>query len=105
MRRTRPARSPGWRCWGSPITPHYVLSAQSDPLIVSLCLGAVDCHCRGRPRWAFVLLVLASLGRPEVWPFIAVYAIWAWRAVPSMRMAGRGGRDRRVGAVVRDPRR
>jgi hypothetical protein len=64
---------------------HYVLSAQSDPLIVSLCLGAVDCHLARRPRWAFVLLVLASLGRPEVWPFIAGYAIWAWRAVPSMR--------------------
>ncbi len=64
---------------------HYVLSAQSDPLIVSLCLGAVDCHISKRPRWAFVLLVLASLGRPEVWPFIALYAIWAWRSVPSMR--------------------
>jgi hypothetical protein len=64
---------------------HYVLSAQSDPLIVSLCLGTVDCHINKRPRWAFALLVLASLGRPEVWPFIAVYAIWSWRAVPSMR--------------------
>jgi hypothetical protein len=64
---------------------HYVLSAQSDPLIVSLCLGAVDCHLSRRPRWAFALLVLASLGRPEVWPFIAGYAIWSWRAVPSMR--------------------
>jgi hypothetical protein len=64
---------------------HYVLSAQSDPLIASLCLGAVDCHLSRRPRWAFALLALASLGRPEVWPFIAVYAVWAWRAVPSMR--------------------
>ncbi len=64
---------------------HYVLSAQSDPLIASLCLGAVDCHLSKRPRWAFTLLVLASLGRPEVWPFIAAYAIWAWIRVPSMR--------------------
>jgi hypothetical protein len=64
---------------------HYVLSAQSDPLIVSLCLGAIDCHLSRRPRWAFALLVLASLGRPEVWPFIAAYAVWAWLAVPSMR--------------------
>ncbi len=64
---------------------HYVLSAQSDPLIASLCLGAVDCHLSKRPRWAFALLVLASLGRPEVWPFIAAYAIWAWIKVPSMR--------------------
>ena len=64
---------------------HYVLSAQSDPLIASLCLGAIDCHLSRRPRWAFALLVLASLGRPEVWPFIAAYAIWAWLRVPAMR--------------------
>jgi hypothetical protein len=64
---------------------HYVLSAQSDPMIVSLCLGAVDCHLSGRRRWAFVFGCLAALGRPEAWPFIAVYAVWCWRAVPEMR--------------------
>jgi hypothetical protein len=32
-----------------------------------------------------VLGALAALGRPEVWPFLAVYTIWAWRAIPSMR--------------------
>ncbi len=64
---------------------HYVLSVQSDPMIVSLCLGAIDCHLSGHPRWAFALGVLASLGRPEVWPFLGLYTIWAWRAVPKMR--------------------
>jgi arginine exporter protein ArgO len=64
---------------------HYLLSAQSDPMIVALCLGAIDCHLSGRPRWAFALGTLAALGRPEVWPFLALYAIWGWRAVPSMR--------------------
>jgi hypothetical protein len=64
---------------------HYVLSAQSDPMIVSLCLGAIDCHLSKRPRWAFVLGALAALGRPEVWPFLGLYSIWAWRAIPSMR--------------------
>jgi hypothetical protein len=64
---------------------HYMLSAQSDTMIVALCLGAVDCHLSGRPRWAFVLGALASLGRPEVWPFFAIYSVWAWRAIPSMR--------------------
>jgi len=64
---------------------HYMLSAQSDTMIVALCLGAIDCHLSGRQRWAFVLGALAALGRPEVWPFLAVYAIWAWRAIPSMR--------------------
>ena len=64
---------------------HYILSVQSDPMIVTLCLAAIDCHLSRRPRWAFVLLVLASLGRPEAWPFLALYAIWAWREIPSMR--------------------
>jgi hypothetical protein len=64
---------------------HYVLSAQSDPMIVSLCLAAIDCHLSKRPRWAFVLGGLAALGRPEVWPFLGLYSIWAWRAIPSMR--------------------
>ncbi len=64
---------------------HYVLSAQSDPMIVSLCLGAIDCHLSERPRWAFVLGTLAALGRPEVWPFLGLYAVWAWRTIPSMR--------------------
>jgi hypothetical protein len=64
---------------------HYVLSAQSDPMIVSLCLGAIDCHLSGRPRTAFVLGVLAALGRPEVWPFLGLYSIWAWRTVPGAR--------------------
>ncbi len=65
--------------------PHYILSFQSDPMIVALCLGAIDCHLHGRPRWAFVLGGLASLGRPEVWPFLGMYSIWAWRSVRSMR--------------------
>jgi hypothetical protein len=65
--------------------PHYILSFQSDPMIVSLCLGAIYMHLIGRPRWAFVFGALAALGRPEVWPFLAIYTIWAWRAIPSMR--------------------
>jgi hypothetical protein len=64
---------------------HYLLSAQSDPMIVALCLGAIDCWMSGRPRWAYALGTLASLGRPEVWPFLGIYVIWAWRSVPSMR--------------------
>ena len=65
---------------------HFILSSQSDTMIVSLCLGWIDCHLYGRPRWAFVLAVLASLGRPELWPVIGLYAIWQWRAVPQIRI-------------------
>jgi hypothetical protein len=64
---------------------HYILSDQSDPMIAALVLGAIDCHLSKRPRWAFALLIFASLGRPEIWPFAVLYAIWAWRAIPAMR--------------------
>jgi MYXO-CTERM domain-containing protein len=70
---------------------HYVLSSQSDPMIVSLCLAAIDCQLCGRRRWAFWLWVLAALGRPEAWPYLVVYSIWYWRrdaAVHRMIAAG-----------------
>ncbi len=62
------------------------LIANADPLIMTLCLAAIDCHLAGRRRLAFVMLVLAALGRPEAWVFAGLYAIWAWRAVPGMRV-------------------
>jgi hypothetical protein len=65
---------------------HFILSAQSDPIVVALCLGAIDCHLSGRHRWAFALLALAGLARPEAWLFEGLYAIWAWRKQPSMRI-------------------
>ncbi len=70
---------------------HYILSAQSDPMLVTFCLAAIDCHLGGRHRWAFWLGVLAALGRPEVWPFLGLYGIWAWLKVPSMRWHIYGG--------------
>lgn len=59
---------------------HLVLIANSDPLIVAFCLGAIDCHLRGRRQLAFWMLVLASLGRPEAWVPTGLYALWAVRA-------------------------
>lgn len=64
---------------------HYMLSAQSDTMIVALCLAAVDAHLSKHPRLAFVLGGLAALGRPEVWPFLGLYAVWAWIKVRGMR--------------------
>ncbi len=64
---------------------HYMLSAQSDTMIVALCLAAIDAHLSKRPRLAFVLGGLAALGRPEVWPFLGLYAIWCWFKAPPMR--------------------
>jgi hypothetical protein len=64
---------------------HYILSVQSDPVIVTLTLAAIDSHMSGRSRVVFVLGVLAALGRPEAWPFLGLYSLWLWRKVPSMR--------------------
>jgi len=62
-----------------------VLIANSDPMIVSLLLAAIDAQLSGRPRLAFGLLALAALGRPEVWLFVGLFALWAWRSERSMR--------------------
>jgi hypothetical protein len=64
---------------------HFILSSQSDTMIVSLCLAAVDCQLAGRRRWAFWLWVLAALGRPEAWLFLVVYTTWYWRTEPARR--------------------
>jgi hypothetical protein len=64
---------------------HYILSAQSDPMLVTFVLGGIDMFLLGRYRWTLVLGVLAALGRPEVWPFLGLFMIWAWFKVPRMR--------------------
>ncbi len=65
---------------------HYVLSVQSDPMIVTLVLAAIDMHMLGRRRWVIALLTLAGLGRPEVWPILALYSLWCWVKRPDMRL-------------------
>ena len=70
---------------GIDVYMHSILSAESDTMIVALCLAAVDCIICRRYRWAFWAWWLAALGRPEVWAPMALYVIWAWRSVPTMR--------------------
>lgn len=65
---------------------HQILIANSDPMVVAICLAAIDFHLDKRYRLAFAMLVLASLGRPEAWPFAFGYAVWAWWAVPGTRL-------------------
>ena len=57
----------------------------SEGLLVASVLWAVERHLDGRPRQAFALGFAAALLRPEVWPFLAVYALWLWRADRSAR--------------------
>ena len=70
---------------------HYVLSSQSDPMIVTFVLAAIDLALCGRPRAAFACGVLASLGRPEAWPLLALYSVWLWRERPAARWLIAGG--------------
>ncbi len=70
---------------------HYILSSQSDPMIVALCLAAVDCHLHRRYRTAFLMGALAGLGRPEVWPFLGLYIVWVWIRLPAARALLVGG--------------
>ena len=64
---------------------HYLLSNQSDSMLVAVGLAALDCALCGRYRWAYCLGILGSLGRPEFWPPVFLFTIWAWRAHPQMR--------------------
>jgi hypothetical protein len=65
---------------------HYVLSVQSDPMIVTLVLAAIDMHMLKHRRWVLVLLGLAALGRPEAWPALGLYVLWCWAKRPDMRV-------------------
>ena len=70
-----------------------IVIANSEGLVVTLCLAAIDAHLCRRPRLAFAMLVLASLGGPRrgcspactrsglVWgcPRMRLYAWSAWR--------------------------
>ena len=65
---------------------HYLFSVQSDPMIVTLVLAAIDFHINGHRRWVMVMLLLAGLGRPEVWPVLGLYGLWCWFKRPDMRI-------------------
>jgi hypothetical protein len=64
---------------------HLVLISSSDPLVVALCLAAIDFHLRDRTLLAYSMLVAAALARPETWLFVLGYAVWAWLYRPGMR--------------------
>jgi hypothetical protein len=65
---------------------HYVFSVQSDPMIVTMVLAAIDFHINGHRRWVMVMLLLGGLGRPEVWPVLGLYGLWCWIKRPDMRL-------------------
>jgi hypothetical protein len=64
---------------------HYVLSVQTDPMLTTFVLAGIDMFLLGRYRWTLLFGLLAALGRPEAWPFLGIFMIWAWLKVPKLR--------------------
>ncbi len=60
----------------------------SEPLLLASILWAIERALAGRWRGAFALGVAAALIRPEVLPFLVLFAAWRWR------MGGAGARER-----------
>ncbi|MBW3592542.1 MAG: hypothetical protein KY396_02515 [Actinobacteria bacterium] len=51
----------------------------SEAVLVLLVFAALERHLGGRSGQAFALALAAALLRPEVWPFLAAYAVVLWR--------------------------
>jgi len=59
----------------------------SEPLLVALVLGAIWAALDERRGWVLGLGTAAALLRPEVWPFLALWAYFASRGRPHLRAA------------------
>ncbi|HEX6204339.1 MAG TPA: hypothetical protein VFZ29_00840 [Solirubrobacterales bacterium] len=59
----------------------------SEPLLVALVLGAIWAALDERHGWVLGLGTAAALLRPEVWPFLAVWAWFATQERPRLRAA------------------
>src|SRR5690606_4359435 len=57
-----------------------------EPLLVALLLGAVWAAIDGRRRTVLALGTAGCLLRPECWPFLALWALWACRRDPGLRL-------------------
>lgn len=58
----------------------------SEGLLVALVLGAIEAHADGRPRIALAAWFAAALIRPEAAVFLLVYAGFAVRRDPALRV-------------------
>jgi hypothetical protein len=65
----------------------FTAHGSEAPLAVALMLWAVERHLDGRPGHALALGAAVCLMRPELFPFLVLYAAWAWRAEPRLRPA------------------
>jgi hypothetical protein len=63
----------------------FTAHGSEAPLAVALMFWAIERHLDGRHGHVVVLGTLACLLRPELFPFLALYLLWAWRAAPKVR--------------------
>ena len=70
----------------SPQWLRYLMHGNEAPMAVALMLWGVERHFDGHRQQALLLGILACLVRPEVFPFVAVYALFLWRAEPGFRL-------------------
>jgi hypothetical protein len=63
----------------------YAAHGNEVPMAVAAMLWGVERHLVGRRAQALVAVFLACLLRPEVFPFLALYGAWLWRAEPGLR--------------------
>jgi hypothetical protein len=64
----------------------FTAHASEAPLAVALMLWAILRHLDGGRGQVMVLGTLACLLRPELFPFLLLYAVWLWRAEPGLRI-------------------
>ena len=63
----------------------FVAHGSEAPMAVAFVLWAVERHLDRRHAHVLVLGTLACLLRPELFPFLAIYAGWTWWTQPRLR--------------------
>jgi len=58
----------------------------SEGLLVALVLWSIERHLDGRTDHAVLLGFASALIRPEVWPFLGLYAVYLWLKQPERRV-------------------
>ena len=69
----------------TPLWLRFMAHGNEAPAAIGLMLWGVERHLDGKRRHAVLLLFLACLLRPEVFPFLGLYALWLWREEPERR--------------------
>lgn len=62
------------------------LEGHAAPWSAALLLLAIDRHLERRHATTLLLVTAAGLLRPEVWPFLGLYALWLWPRQRSLRL-------------------